>query len=86
MVRAFIMPTNNTIPENDKPQLQMAWPEHLLESPPLVTLASGYELRTYQPGDEPRFYEIMALAGWPGWGPEKLKPWLYRILPGGWYN
>jgi mycothiol synthase len=27
----------------------------------------------------------MELAGWPGWDHEKLKPWLYRILPEGWF-
>jgi len=66
-------------------QVQMIWPEHLFNSPPTVRSTSGYRLRTYQPGDEPRFYKIMELAGWPGWDDEKLKPWLYRILPEGWF-
>ena len=35
--------------------------------------------------DEPRFYEIMESAGWPGWNDEKLQPWLPRILPQGWF-
>ena len=46
-------------------QLQMVWPDHLLNAPPPVQLPPGYTLRTYRPGDESRFYQIMALAGWP---------------------
>lgn len=66
-------------------QVQMIWPEHLLDSPPSVRLPSGYRLRTYQPGDETRFYKLMELAGWLGWDDKKLKPWLFRILPDGWF-
>ena len=32
-----------------------------------------------------RFFELMALAGWPDWDEAKLKPWLYRTLPAGWF-
>ncbi len=72
--------------ENEsRPQLRMVWPEHLLNAPPAVRLPPGYTLRTYRPGDEPRFYQVMALAGWPGWDDEKLQPWLWRILPEGWF-
>ena len=63
----------------------MVWPEHLLNAPPAVRLPPGYVLRTYRRGDEPRFYEIMERAGWPGWNDEKLQPWLERILPEGWF-
>lgn len=66
------------------PQLQMMWPERLRNSPPAVLLPPGYSLRTYRPGDESRFYEMMEVAGWPGWNEEKLQPWRSRILPGGW--
>jgi phosphosulfolactate phosphohydrolase-like enzyme/GNAT superfamily N-acetyltransferase len=66
-------------------QLQMVWPEHRLSAPPAVRLPPGYMLRTYRPGDEPRFYEVMALAGWPGWDDEKLRPWLARIPPESWF-
>jgi mycothiol synthase len=66
-------------------QLQMVWPEYLLNAPPIVALPPGYRLRTYRPGDEPRFYQIMELAGWPGWNDEKLQPWISRVLPGGWF-
>jgi mycothiol synthase len=66
------------------PQLEMVWPERLLQSPPIVWLPSGYGLRTYRPGDEARFYRVMELSGWPGWDDEKLRPWLARIVPEGW--
>lgn len=66
-------------------QLQMIWPERLLDSPPKIVIPPGYSLRTYQPGDETRFFEIMELAGWPGWDDARLRPWLYRILPDGWF-
>ncbi len=66
-------------------QLQMMWPKHLLNAPPIIQLPPGYKLRTYQQGDEPRFYEIMALVGWAGWNDEKLKPWLAKVLPNGWF-
>ena len=66
-------------------QLQMVWPERLMDEPPEVTLPRGYALRTFEWGDEPRFCELMALAGWPGWDEEKLQPWLERTLPDGWF-
>lgn len=66
-------------------QLQMVWPEHLLDMPPVVRLPAGYHLRSYRPGDEPRFCEVMALAGWPGWDDERLRPWIARIPPGSWF-
>jgi mycothiol synthase len=71
--------------DESRPQLQMVWPEYLLNTPPAVRLAGGYSLRTYRPGDEPRFFRLMELAGWPGWDNERLKPSLSRILPDGWF-
>lgn len=67
------------------PQLQLVWPEHLLEAAPEARPAPGYWMRTYRPGDEPRFFELMESAGWPGWNEEKLRPWLFRMLPEGWF-
>lgn len=66
-------------------QVQMVWPEHRLDDPPAVRLPPGYSLRTYQPGDEARFYEIMDLADWPGWDDKELRPWIFRIVPEGWF-
>lgn len=68
------------------PQLQMMWPEERFATPPDVPLAAGYRLRTYRAGDEARFYEIMALSGWPGWDDERLHTsWMGRIIPDGWW-
>jgi len=68
-----------------KQQLQMVWPKDLLLSPPEVTVSAGYELRTYQVGDEAGFFKVMALAGFEGWNEDILKPWLAKILPQGWF-
>lgn len=68
-----------------KPQLKMEWPVGRLKDPPAVRVAPGYRLRTWQPGDEPGFYRVMALAGFTGWDEETLRPWLAKILPDGWF-
>lgn len=67
------------------PQLQMIWPEHRLSSPPPIHVPHGYRLRTYRPGDEPGYYRLMELAGWPDWDDARLQPWLARILPDSWF-
>jgi mycothiol synthase len=66
-------------------QLQMIWPKRLLQAPPAPLVPRGYILRTYRPGDEPGFYQVMELAGWPGWNDEKLRPWIARIPPESWF-
>ncbi|MBN2043648.1 MAG: GNAT family N-acetyltransferase [Anaerolineales bacterium] len=64
-------------------QVQMIWPEGQRIQP--SALPQGYTLRTYRPGDEAGFYDLMDSVGWTGWNPEKLQPWLFRILPEGWF-
>lgn len=71
--------------QTERPQLRMVWPADRIRKPPDVISPRGYTIRTYQPGDEERFYEIMRLAGWPGWNADKLKLSLSRILPDGWF-
>ena len=66
-------------------QLRMVWPEHLLDDPPCVQLPPGCSIRTYQRGDEPRFFRLMELAGWEGWDYDVLQPSLAKILPDGWF-
>ncbi|HEY1011278.1 MAG TPA: GNAT family N-acetyltransferase [Herpetosiphonaceae bacterium] len=66
-------------------QLIMELPEPLLAGFQPVAPAPGYALRTYRAGDERRFFELMALAGWPGWDDAKLQPWIARIPPGSWF-
>jgi mycothiol synthase len=65
------------------PQLEMTWPVARLGRP-AVRAPDGYALRTFRPGDEPRFYELMAQAGWPGWDGDRLRPWAARVPPDGW--
>jgi mycothiol synthase len=63
----------------------MIWPSERRQTKPQVEIPEGYALRTYQPGDETCFFSLMELAGWPNWDEQKLKPWLFRILPQGWF-
>ncbi len=69
----------------DQPQLQMIYPIDQQSHPATLHLPAGYALRTYQPGDEPQFYEVMKMAGFGDWDDEKLSPWLRKILPDGWF-
>ena len=72
--------------ETTQLQLQMAWEVNLSGGRPLdVSLPDGYLLRTYRSGDEDGWFRVMALAGFEGWNREKLKPWLTKILPNGWF-
>ena len=73
------------MPMDERPQLRMVWPAARLNSVPPPALPECYAVRGYRPGDEPRFYELMALAGWPGWDHERLSYSLNRVLPDGWY-
>ncbi len=63
----------------------MIWSDSQPQSSLAVPLPPDYSLRTYQQGDEQRFFEIMDLVGWSGWDEEKLAPWLPRVLPDGWF-
>ena len=71
--------------ENEKEGLKMIWPADLLDSPPAVHLPEGYTLRTFQPGDETPFYELMGLAGFGHWDDEIMQPWRDMVLPDGWF-
>jgi mycothiol synthase len=69
--------------EQPRQQLRMVWP--INRPPPDIRPHPGYELRTYRPGDEPAWYQVMDLAGFTGWNDEKLAPTLKTILPDGWF-
>ena len=72
--------------QDDFPQLSMGWPDKRISGPvPGFNLASGYQLRTFQHGDEERLCELMTLPGWPVWQPGMLQPWHKRMLSDGWY-
>ena len=82
------MPTIAVLPAVEaapRQQLRMVWPAALLASPAPLRLAPGYTLRTWQLGDEPGFYRVMALAGFGQWDEEKLRPSRARMLPSGWF-
>jgi mycothiol synthase len=66
-------------------QVQMLWPEHRQVSPSQYQPPKGYHLRTFHPSDSPNYFRLMEQVGWPGWDDAKLRPWLYRILPDGWF-
>lgn len=71
--------------QTERPQLRMVWPLSRIAQAPHVIAPPGYAIRTFRSGDEKRFYEIMNLAGWPGWNADKLHFSLSRILPDGWF-
>lgn len=70
--------------EQPKPQLQMRFYPDRRPAPQAV-VPQGYTLRNFSPGDEPGFYAVMDQAGFGGWDDEKLRPWLAKILPDGWF-
>ncbi|MBT3267381.1 GNAT family N-acetyltransferase [Candidatus Poribacteria bacterium] len=74
------------MPWNDSlAQLRMVWPAARVACPPPVDVPPEYVLREYAPADEDRFYEIMHVAGWPGWDGARLRPTLSKVLPRGWF-
>ena len=63
----------------------MLWPDHLLESPPEVVLAAGYDLRFFRPGDEAAYLALMHAAGFDHFGEDELKHELEHVLPDGFF-
>jgi len=68
-----------------KPQLTMRWPRSRLRDRVPETLAPGYSIRTYQPGDEHRFSELMKFGEFDSWDEGKIAYNLNRIIPEGWF-
>ncbi|HMN29051.1 MAG TPA: GNAT family N-acetyltransferase [Caldilineaceae bacterium] len=66
-------------------QLRMVWPQQRLHSPPEVRVHPEYELRTYRPGDEQGWIEVMAAGGFTGWDEPRIKETMATILPAGWF-
>jgi mycothiol synthase len=66
-----------------RPQLQMLWPSERLPAPAPVRLGAGLSLRAYREGDAEGFLDVMELAGFGRWDPERFRGYLHRILPEG---
>jgi mycothiol synthase len=64
-------------------QLEMIWPRERLRDPPTVAVASGYALRTYEPGDEPGYAYLMERAGFGEWDRERIEAMKSVVIPGG---
>lgn len=61
-------------------QLQMIMTD---VEPDVPALPDTYTLRTFRPGDEAGYLELMHLVGFSHWGPETLESTLNRVLPEG---
>jgi predicted dehydrogenase/GNAT superfamily N-acetyltransferase len=68
-----------------KDQLQMIWPERLLDAPPMPIVPTGYELRQYRPEDREAYLALMHRAGFVEWDGETLDRMLASILPEGFF-
>ena len=79
------VPDSRTWGEAPRPQLQMRWPECLLDAPPAPRLPPGYRLRGYTDADLAAYIELMTRAGFGGWSPQRVTKMLARVLPGGFF-
>ena len=70
--------------EPETPQLHMVWPETVTACPQ-PALPSGFTIRTYCPGDEEPFLQLMAGGEFDPWDEEKLAYNKARIIPEGWF-
>jgi mycothiol synthase len=74
---------DNAVEPSKTIELQMVWPRSRLAQPPTWTTPEGYQLRTYQPGDESEFFQLMERVGFPGWTMPIFDTWLQKILQDG---
>lgn len=70
------------VPTVAREQLQMIWPEGR-PAPTAPVLPSEYELRTFQPGDETGYLNVMHQAGFTTFDEVALQYWFTRVLPDG---
>ena len=66
-------------------QLQMIWPQRLLESPPTPAVPDGYRLRSFRAEDKAAYLQVMAKAGFEGWDDDHLRKALDKVLPDGFF-
>jgi len=68
-----------------RPQLRMAWPERLLDRPPVPRLPNEYVLRQYTDADEQAYIRLMDRAGFHGWTHDTVQANLRAVLPDGFF-
>lgn len=73
------------VPDADRPQLQMRWPERLLGSPPAPRVPPSYRLRGYTEADLDAYVALMARAGFGGWDAERVAKMLAMVVPDGFF-
>jgi RimJ/RimL family protein N-acetyltransferase len=64
-------------------QLQMVWPKNLQGAPQGVELPVEYVLRTFEPGDEHAYLDLLQSAGFNQSGNGTTITYLRDALPGG---
>jgi mycothiol synthase len=63
----------------------MIWPENRPAAGCAPRPPAGYLLRTFRPGDEPAYLDLMRAAGFEDFDGEKLAGLQKRVLPGGFF-
>ena len=72
--------------KDPQPQLQMLWPEALLNAPPEVRLTPDYELRIFDPArDLEAYLSLVHEAGFADFDSERVDACLARALPDGFF-
>jgi len=66
-------------------QLQMIWPEELLDSPPVPNLPEEYLLRCYRDDDKAEYLELREKVGFSSLTPQQLAEMLCKVLPDGFF-
>lgn len=75
-----------TVEATRGPQLQMLWPERLVDTPPPApALPEDYRLRAYADSDEAAYAALMDQAGFTGWDAERIRSARRALLPGGFF-
>lgn len=66
-------------------QLQMLWPEERRGTPPHVSVAAGYSLRTFRDGEMAAYLQLAHAAGFESFDEESVSGDMTRNLPGGFF-
>lgn len=66
-------------------QLQMVWPKHRLNVPPVPQVLTGYELRCWRPDDCAGWIELVHKVGFGIWDEQRITRTLRKIVPEGFF-